>query len=211
MEMSFLETLFTGYSAMQAVVVIFLIIVAGLVLGRIKVAGISLGVTFVFFCGILAGHFGLSVDPKMLTFAQNFGLIIFVYALGLQVGPGFFNAFRKGGMDLNVLGMGVILIGTFMAVAFTWFTPVSLPDMIGVLCGATTNTPALGAAQQTLDQLGMDSTSPALGCRRNPRDGPAAQDRGPAQRPGEQACTGRSNVYRDVPDPEPCRHRKVPA
>lgn len=164
MGMSFLETLFTGYSAMQAVVVIFLIIVAGLVLGRIKVAGISLGVTFVFFCGILAGHFGLSVDPKMLTFAQNFGLIIFVYALGLQVGPGFFNAFRKGGMELNVLGMGVILIGTFMAVAFTWFTPVSLPDMIGVLCGATTNTPALGAAQQTLDQLGMDSTSPALGC-----------------------------------------------
>ena len=159
-----LDTLFFSHSALQAVAVIFLIIAVGLLLGRIRIAGISLGVTFVFFCGILAGHLGLDIDSRMLTFAQNFGLVIFVYALGLQVGPGFFNAFRKGGMELNVLGMGVILIGTVMAVVFSYVTPVSLPDMVGVLCGATTNTPALGAAQQTLDQLGMDSTSPALGC-----------------------------------------------
>lgn len=156
------DSLLFSHSALQAVVVIFLIIAVGLSLGRIRVGGISLGVTFVFFCGILAGHLGLSIDPKMLSFAQNFGLIIFVYALGLQVGPGFFNAFRKGGMELNVLGFGVILLGTLMAVIFSYITPVSLPDMVGVLCGATTNTPALGAAQQTLDQMGMDSTSPAL-------------------------------------------------
>ena len=159
-----LDSLLFTQSALQAVVVIFLIIVSGLLLGRVRIAGISLGVTFVFFCGILAGHLGLSINPHMLAFAQNFGLIIFVYALGLQVGPGFFNAFRKGGMELNVLGMGVIALGTIMAVAFSYVTEVSLPDMIGILCGATTNTPALGAAQQTLDQLGMDSASPALGC-----------------------------------------------
>ena len=159
-----LDSLLFTQSALQAVVVIFLIIVSGLLLGRVRIAGISLGVTFVFFCGILAGHLGLSINPHMLAFAQNFGLIIFVYALGLQVGPGFFNAFRKGGMELNVLGMGVIALGTVMAVAFSYVTEVSLPDMIGILCGATTNTPALGAAQQTLDQLGMDSASPALGC-----------------------------------------------
>ena len=157
-----IDSLLFSHSALQAVVVIFLIIAVGLSLGRIRVGGISLGVTFVFFCGILAGHLGLSIDPKMLSFAQNFGLIIFVYALGLQVGPGFFNAFRKGGMELNVLGFGVIVLGTLMAVIFSYITPVSLADMVGVLCGATTNTPALGAAQQTLDQLGMDSTSPAL-------------------------------------------------
>ena len=157
-----IDSLLFSHSALQAVVVIFLIIAVGLSLGRIRVGGISLGVTFVFFCGILAGHLGLSIDPKMLSFAQNFGLIIFVYALGLQVGPGFFNAFRKGGMELNVLGFGVIVLGTLMAVIFSYITPVSLPDMVGVLCGATTNTPALGAAQQTLDQLGLDSTSPAL-------------------------------------------------
>ena len=162
--MNYFASLFTVHSALQAVVVIFLIVAAGLLAGRIRIAGISLGVTFVFFCGILAGHFGLSVDPGMLAFAQNFGLIIFVYALGLQVGPGFFNAFRKGGMLWNSLGIGVILLGTCMAMAFACFTSVSLPDMVGILCGATTNTPALGAAQQTLDQLGMDSTSPALGC-----------------------------------------------
>ena len=162
--MNYFASLFTVHSALQAVVVIFLIVAAGLMAGRVRIAGISLGVTCVFFCGILAGHAGLSVDPGMLAFAQNFGLIIFVYALGLQVGPGFFNAFRKGGMLWNSLGVGVILLGTLTALAFTLCTPVSLPDMVGILCGATTNTPALGAAQQTLDQLGLDSATPALGC-----------------------------------------------
>lgn len=162
--MNYFSSLFVAHSALQAVVVIFLIVAAGLLAGRIRIAGISLGVTFVFFCGILAGHAGLSVDADMLAFAQNFGLILFVYALGLQVGPGFFNAFRKGGMMWNFLGLGVILTGTLVALLFSRLTPVSLPDMVGILCGAVTNTPALGAAQQTLDQLGRDSASPALAC-----------------------------------------------
>ncbi len=117
-----MDTILFNHSALQAVVVIFLIIVVGLLLGRLKVKGISLGVTFVFFCGIIAGHFGLGIDPAMLSFAQNFGLVIFVYALGLQVGPGFFNSFRKGGLELNALAVGVVLLGTLFALGLTLCT-----------------------------------------------------------------------------------------
>ena len=124
----------------------------------------SLGVTFVFFAGIFAGHFGFSIDPQILGFAESFGLALFVYALGLQVGPGFFGSFRKGGISLNLLAISVILIGTALTVAGSYLTDISLPNMIGILCGSTTNTPALGAAQQTLKQLGMDSNTPALSC-----------------------------------------------
>ena len=120
--------------------------------------------TFVFFAGILAGHFGLSVDAQMLNYAESFGLIIFVYALGLQVGPGFFSSFRKGGVTLNMLALAVVLLGTLLTVICSYTTGVSLPNMVGILCGATTNTPALGAAQQTLKQMGMESSTPALGC-----------------------------------------------
>jgi AspT/YidE/YbjL antiporter-like protein len=149
---------------LQSVVIISLIIATGLGLGKIRICGISLGVTFVFFAGILAGHLGLSIDPQMLTFAESFGLVLFVYELGLQVGPGFFSSFRKGGVQLNMLGLGVILLGTVMAVAFSYLTPIPLRDMVGILCGATTNTPALGAAQQTLKQLGEPTSGAALSC-----------------------------------------------
>lgn len=162
--MEWLYSLFIEHSALQAVVVISLISAIGLGLGKVHFWGISLGVTFVFFAGILAGHFGLSVDPQMLNYAESFGLVIFVYSLGLQVGPGFFSSFRKGGMTLNMLALGVVLLGTLMTVIAGYITGVSLPDMVGILCGATTNTPALGAAQQTLVQMGMPSNSPALGC-----------------------------------------------
>ncbi|MBR8707061.1 putative transporter [Bacteroides pyogenes] len=162
--MEWLYSLFIEHSALQAVVVISLISAIGLGLGKVHFWGISLGVTFVFFAGILAGHFGLSVDPQMLNYAESFGLVIFVYSLGLQVGPGFFSSFRKGGMTLNMLALGVVLLGTLMTVIAAYTTGVSLPDMVGILCGATTNTPALGAAQQTLVQMGMPSNSPALGC-----------------------------------------------
>ena len=162
--MEWLYNLFIEHSALQAVVVLSLISAVGLGLGKIHIGGISLGVTFVFFAGILAGHFGLSVDPQMLNYAESFGLVIFVYALGLQVGPGFFSSFRKGGFTLNMLALGVILLGTLLAVVCSFTTGVSLPDMVGILCGATTNTPALGAAQQTLKQMGLDSSTPALGC-----------------------------------------------
>ena len=162
--MEWLYSLYIEHSALQAVVVLSLISAIGLGLGKIHVCGISLGVTFVFFAGILAGHFGLSIDPQMLNYAESFGLIIFVYALGLQVGPGFFSSFRKGGVTLNMLAIAVVILGTFLAVVCSYTTGVSLPNMVGILCGATTNTPALGAAQQTLKQMGLESSTPALGC-----------------------------------------------
>lgn len=162
--MDWLYSLFVEHSALQAVIVLSLISAIGLGLGKVRVCGISLGVTFVFFTGILSGHFGLSIDPQMLNYAESFGLVLFVYALGLQVGPGFFSSFRQGGVQLNLLAIGVVLVGTLLAVLGSYACGISLPDMVGILCGATTNTPALGAAQQTLKQLGMETSTPALGC-----------------------------------------------
>lgn len=162
--MEWIEFTLMQHTAMQAVVIIALIIAAGLGLSKIKVKGISLGVTWVFFAGIFAGHIGLSIDPAMLQFAQNFGLVLFVYELGLQVGPGFFSSFRKGGVQLNTLALGVILIGTAMTVAISYGLSLPISDMVGVLCGATTNTPALAAAQQSLQQLGLPASGTALSC-----------------------------------------------
>lgn len=162
--MDWLYSLFIEHSALQAVVVLSLISAIGLGLGRIRIWGISLGVTFVFFMGILAGHLGFSIDPQMLNYAESFGLVIFVYALGLQVGPGFFSSFRTGGVKLNILALAVVFLGTILTIICSYTTQVSLPDMVGILCGATTNTPALGAAQQTLKQMGLASSTPALGC-----------------------------------------------
>lgn len=162
--MEWLYNLFFEQSALQAVVILSLITAVGLGLGKIHIFGISLGVTFVFFMGILAGHLGFSIDPQMLTYAESFGLVLFVYALGLQVGPGFFSSFQRGGYRLNLLSLGVIVLGTIMAVLLSRVTTVDLPDMVGILCGATTNTPALGAAQQTLKQLGEPTSGAALSC-----------------------------------------------
>ena len=162
--MEWLNNLFFSHSPLQAVVIISIIIAAGLGLGKIRFFGISLGVTFVFFAGILAGHLGFSIDAKMLSYAESLGLVLFVYELGLQVGPGFFSSFRKGGVQLNMLAMGVILLGTLMAVVLSYATSTPMSEMVGILCGATTNTPALGAAQQTLKELGMQSTGAALSC-----------------------------------------------
>lgn len=162
--MDWLYSILVEHTAMQAVVIIALIIAVGLGLGKIKVRGISLGVTWVFFAGIFAGHTGLSIDPAMLHFAQDFGLVLFVYELGLQVGPGFFSSFRKGGVQLNTLALGVILIGTAMSVGISYAFSLPISDMVGVLCGATTNTPALAAAQQSLQQLGLPVSSTALSC-----------------------------------------------
>lgn len=148
----------------QAVIIIAVIIAVGLGLGKIRVKGISLGVTWVFFAGIFAGHVGLSINHDMLLFAQNFGLVLFVYELGLQVGPGFFSSFKKGGVKLNLLGLGVVVIGTAMAIAMSYGFGLPMADMVGVLCGATTNTPALAAAQQTLQQMGLPVSATALSC-----------------------------------------------
>lgn len=161
--MEWIDSLFFEHSAIQAIVVLSLVTAAGLWLGKMHVWGISLGVTFVFFAGILAGHLGISLDADMLNYAESFGLVLFVYALGLQVGPGFFSSLRHGGVKLNLLSLGVIFIGTAMTVLLSYGLSIPLPDMVGVLCGATTNTPALGAAQQTLKQMGEPSSSAALG------------------------------------------------
>ncbi len=162
--MEWINAILWEHSGVQAVILLSLITAVGLGLGKIKIKGISLGVTFVFFTGIFAGYLGLSIDERVLNYVESFGLVLFVYALGLQVGPGFFSAFRKGGIPLNMLAIGVILLGTLIAILPFLFTGNSLPEMIGVLCGATTNTPALGAAQQTLKQFGLPAATPALAC-----------------------------------------------
>ncbi len=162
--MQWLTDLFFSHTALQAVIIISIIIAIGLALGKIRVWGISLGVTFVFFAGILAGHIGLSIDPTILHYTENLGLVLFVYELGLKVGPGFFSSFRKGGLELNMLGLGVMIIGTVMAILCTLLLGVPIGDATGLLCGATTNTPALGAAQQALEQVGLSANGAALSC-----------------------------------------------
>ena len=162
--MDLFETLFTRHSALQAIVVLSLISAIGIMLGKLRVRGISLGVTFVFFIGIMAGHLGLSIDSQMLFYAETFGLVLFVYALGLQVGPGFFSSMRTEGMRLIAPAIGILLTGTLLAIALAFAFGVSMPDLSGILCGATTNTPALAAAQQTLEQMGIDGNGAALSC-----------------------------------------------
>ena len=162
--MDYLRLLFWEHSALQAIVVLSSIAATGILLGRVRCCGISLGTAFIFFVGILAGHFGLTIDPEMRKYAESFGLVLFVYALGLQVGPGFFSSMRTEGVRLLGPALGVIFGGTLLAIALAALCGIPIPDMAGMLCGATTNTPALGAAQQTLEQLGLDASSAALCC-----------------------------------------------
>ena len=156
--MNWFVELLTEQTFIQAVTVISVICAIGLTFGKIKIFGISLGATFVFFAGIAAGHFGLSVNPQMLAVMQNFGLILFIYALGIQVGPGFFASFKKGGLRLNMLALLLVAIGTVMTLAIHWTTGIGLSDMMGLFSGAVTNTPMLGAAQQALLQIEPGNT-----------------------------------------------------
>ena len=151
--MNWLIDIFTEQSYTQAILVLSLICVIGLLCNKLQFKGISLGVTFVFFAGILAGHFGLAVNPQMLALAQNFGLVLFVYTLGLQVGPSFFPSLKKGGIKLNILAFAVLLSGTALTMLVSRLTDISMPVATGLLTGAATNTPMLGAAQQTLLQI----------------------------------------------------------
>ena len=160
--MEWLEQLFSIHSSVQTVVVISLIVAVGLGLGKVRIRGISLGIAFVFFIGILAGHVGLDVDARVLDYAETFGLTLFVYTLGLHVGPNFFGSLRHEGIALNLWGLGVIVAGTLLALMLVPVTGVKLPDMVGILCGATTNTPALGAANQALEHFGISGKSLAL-------------------------------------------------
>lgn len=160
--MDWINGLFSIPSALQGVVVISLICAVGLGLGKIKFAGISLGVAFVFFFGIAVGSLDLKVDDQMLNYCETFGLVIFVYTLGLHVGPNFFGSFRHEGTSFNIWSLAVIILGTAMAVALTYIMKVPMSDMIGILCGATTNTPALGAGQQALQHVGVSGARAAL-------------------------------------------------
>lgn len=155
-------------SMIQTVILICIISAIGLQLGKIKIFNISLGITFVFFTGIVVGHFNSNYNRDMLEFAQNFGLIVFVYALGIQVGPGFFSSLKKGGFRLNMLSMAVVLVGVVLTVVLGFTTDISMSNMMGILSGATTNTPALGAAQQAMKQINPTDakgiTDMALAC-----------------------------------------------
>lgn len=148
----FMKTIIESASVLS-IIIISIVSAVGLQLGKLKLLNISLGITFVFFVGIVIGHFNFDLNKDMLNFAQNFGLILFVYALGLQVGPGFFSSLRAGGLRMNMLALGVVFLGLILTVIFSYASDISLPNMVGILCGATTNTPALGAAQQALQQI----------------------------------------------------------
>lgn len=153
----FLKLLSDPNSVAHIVFLYAFVIAVGVYLGKIKFFGISLGVTFVLFAGIVAGHFGLTGRAEVLTFAQDFGLILFVFCIGLQVGPSFFSSFKKGGVGMNLITLGIVLLNVAVALSLYYLVcdtndPTALPMIVGVLCGAVTNTPGLGAAQEALTQ-----------------------------------------------------------
>ena len=158
--MEWLEQLLFSDSVAHAILIISIVIALGIMLGKIKVFGISLGVTWILFVGILLSHFGFTVNEAVRSFVSDFGLILFVFSLGLQVGPGFFASFKKGGMRMNLLAVMIVVLGVVMTVAIHFMTGTPMPTMVGVMSGAVTNTPGLGAAQQTVAEItgAMDNT-----------------------------------------------------
>ena len=168
--MELLRNLFEGYPNLwgggvaHSVLILSLVIAFGIILAKIKIAGISLGVTWILFVGIVFGHFNLSLDEHLLHFLKEFGLILFVYSIGLQVGPGFFSAFKKGGFTLNMLAMTTIFLSVVITIILHFATGVPITTMVGILSGAVTNTPGLGAAQQANSDLnGIDAPEIAMG------------------------------------------------
>ena len=159
----FAELLF-GSSTAHIIFILAATIALGTLLGKIKIGGISLGVTWILFVGIAFGHFGMGIDPKVLGFVKEFGLILFIYSVGLQVGPGFFASLKQNGIRLNVMALCVLLLGIGVTLAIGAISGTSLITMTGILSGAVTNTPSLGSAQQTfLETTGANDPSIALG------------------------------------------------
>lgn len=162
--MEWLNNLFVSESVAQSVVILAAVISVGILLSKIKIANISFGITWILFAGIAFSHFGLKINPGVLHFAKEFGLILFVYSIGLQVGPGFFSSFKKGGMKLNLIASGVVLAGVATTLIIHYATSLPISTMTGIMSGAITNTPGLGAAQQTyLDINGSTDPSIAMG------------------------------------------------
>ena len=164
--MNWLQDLLTNPNSIAHIVALYaFVITLGVLLGKIKFFGISLGVTFVLFAGILAGHFGFTGNPSILSFLQDFGLILFVYCIGLQVGPSFFSSFKKGGITLNLLAVGVVALNIAVALVCYYALQgrIEIPMLVGILCGAVTNTPGLGAANEALQQLHYNGPEIAMG------------------------------------------------
>lgn len=164
--MDWLESLLWDSTSVAHIVCLYAFVISvGVLLGKIKVFGVSLGVTFVLFTGILMGHFGFTGETHILHFIREFGLILFVFCIGLQVGPSFFSSFKKGGMTLNMLAVGIVVLNIVVALSIYFIAngQVELPMMIGILYGAVTNTPGLGAAQEALNQLHYTGDPIALG------------------------------------------------
>lgn len=162
--MEWLEKLLFTEGIAQSVLILALVIATGIVLSKIKIAKISFGVTWILFAGITFSHFGLKVDPHTLHFVKEFGLILFVYSVGLQVGPGFFSSFRKGGVKLNLLAVSIVLLGVLTTLAIKQLSGLPISTMTGILSGAITNTPGLGAAQQAfIDINGVNDPTIATG------------------------------------------------
>ena len=160
--MELLKNLFEGVA--HSVLILSLVIAFGIMLAKIKVAGVSLGITWILFVGIVFGHFDMTLNEHLLHFMKEFGLILFVYSIGLQVGPGFFSAFKKGGLTLNLLAMLVVFLGVVITIILHFVTGTPITTMVGILSGAVTNTPGLGAAQQANSDLnGIDAPEIALG------------------------------------------------
>ena len=162
--MDWLHSLFMGEGIAHTVLVLSLVIAAGVMLSKIKIAGISIGVTWILFVGILAGHLGMSVDHNTLHFIKEFGLILFVFSIGLQVGPGFFSSFKEGGLKLVGCAAAVVALGAIATYVIHLVTGTPMTTMVGVMSGAVTNTPGLGAAQQAYaDATGINDETIALG------------------------------------------------
>ena len=164
--MDWIQSLLWDPSSVAHIVFLYaFVIAAGVLLGKIKIFGVSLGVTFVLFTGILMGHFGFTGDIHILHFIREFGLILFVFCIGLQVGPSFFSSFKKGGMTLNLLAVGIVVLNIAVALTIYFLANgrIELPMMVGILYGAVTNTPGLGAAQEALTQLNYNGPQIALG------------------------------------------------
>lgn len=159
------DLLFNPDSIAHIVALYAFVIAAGVLLGKIKIFGISLGVTFVLFVGILVGHFGFTGNTSILNFVQDFGLILFVFCIGLQVGPSFFSSFKKGGVAMNMIAVGIVALNIAVALViyFALQGRVDIPMMVGVLCGAVTNTPGLGAANEALTQINYTGPQIAMG------------------------------------------------
>lgn len=159
--MEWLIELIAGTGIAHSILVMALVISVGLLLGRIKIFGISLGTTWILFFGIFLGHIGLQIDENVLHFLKEFGLILFIYSIGMQVGPSFFSSFKQGGVTLNMLASGVVLLGVFITYIIHLVTGLPIATMVGILSGAVTNTPGLGAAQQTYTDV-TGTTDPTI-------------------------------------------------